>query len=181
MPLERTSVERLAALSAADPRAEKWRLIAWPTSEPKPLQYALTTLPKDMPCARMGDTAKLRWRGAREYAALKHAVGLGHVAGSGGRGCHHHATRCMAAYGFLVSARATIPPAGSDAARRSQTSALSEGRRSRHAALAPPTSSAEFQRTSAMASPPGSHQTSAALPLWSYPFCKKSSPHLMMQ
>ena len=32
--------------------------------------------------------------------------------GRGWRGFHHHATLCIAAYGFLISERETIPPSG---------------------------------------------------------------------
>ncbi len=41
---------------------------------------------------------------------LKQEVGLGHYEGRGWRGFHHHATLCIAAYGFLISERETIPP-----------------------------------------------------------------------
>jgi SRSO17 transposase len=169
------------ALPAADPRSEEWLLMEWSKSEKKPIKYSLTTLPKDIPFAGMVDTSKLRWRVERDYEELKQEVGLGHFEGRGWRGFHHHATLCIAAYGFLVSERVTIPPSGSYSSRRSQTSALSEGRRSKNAALATPTSYAEFNRHSAMASHQGSHQTSAAMPLLSCPFCKKSSPDFMMQ
>src|SRR4029077_20018339 len=53
---------------------------------------------------------KLRWRIERDYQELKQEVGLGHFEGRGWRGFHHHATLCIAAYGFLVSERETIPP-----------------------------------------------------------------------
>ena len=46
----------------------------------------------------------------RDYQELKQEVGLGHFEGRGWRGFHHHATLCIAAYGFLVSERETIPP-----------------------------------------------------------------------
>jgi SRSO17 transposase len=44
---------------------------------------------------------------------LKQEVGLGHYEGRGWRGFHHHATLCIAAYGFLIAERQTIPPSGS--------------------------------------------------------------------
>jgi len=58
------------------------------------------------------DFAKLRWRIERDYQELKQEVGLGHYEGRGWRGFHHHATMCIAAYGFLISERETIPPSG---------------------------------------------------------------------
>ncbi len=60
----------------------------------------------------MVDLAKLRWRIERDYQELKQEVGLGHFEGRGWRGFHHHATLCIAAYGFLISERETIPPSG---------------------------------------------------------------------
>jgi SRSO17 transposase len=41
---------------------------------------------------------------------LKQELGLGHYEGRGWRGFHHHATLCIAAYGFLIAERAAIPP-----------------------------------------------------------------------
>ena len=58
------------------------------------------------------DTAKLRWRIERDYQELKQEVGLGHFEGRGWRGFHHHATLCIAAYGFLISEREMISPSG---------------------------------------------------------------------
>jgi SRSO17 transposase len=54
--------------------------------------------------------AKLRWRIERDYQDLKQELGLGHYEGRGWRGFHHHATLCIAAYGFLISERSTMPP-----------------------------------------------------------------------
>jgi hypothetical protein len=48
----------------------------------------------------------------RDYQELKQEVGLGHFEGRGWRGFHQHATLCIAAYGFLISERETIPPCG---------------------------------------------------------------------
>ena len=58
----------------------------------------------------MVDLAKLRWRIERDYQDLKQEPGFGHFEGRGWRGFHHHATLCIAAYGFLISEREAIPP-----------------------------------------------------------------------
>ncbi|WP_298285249.1 transposase [Acidocella sp.] len=58
------------------------------------------------------NTAKLRWRIERDYQDLKQELGLSHYEGRGWRGFHHHATLCIAAYGFLISEREAIPPSG---------------------------------------------------------------------
>jgi SRSO17 transposase len=94
----------------ANPRPEEWCLIEWPKSEPEPTKYWLATLPADTKLAALVDTAKLRWRIERDYQELKQELGLGHYEGRGWRGFHHHATLCIAAYGFLVSERSAIPP-----------------------------------------------------------------------
>jgi len=64
----------------------------------------------DISFARLVDLAKLRWRIERDYQDLKRELGLGHYEGRGWRGFHHHATLCIAAYGFLIAERAAIPP-----------------------------------------------------------------------
>jgi SRSO17 transposase len=92
--------------------AKEWLLIEWPEGEDAPTKYWLSTLPKNIPFRDLVDTAKLRWRIERDYQDLKQEVGLGHFEGRGWRGFHHHATLCIAAYGFLISERETIPPSG---------------------------------------------------------------------
>jgi hypothetical protein len=96
-----------------DSRPEEWLLIEWPVGEDEPTKYWLSTLPQDITFKALVDLTKLRWRIERDYQELKQEVGLGHFEGRGWRGFHHHATLCIAAYGFLVSERETIPPSGS--------------------------------------------------------------------
>ena len=91
---------------------EQWILIEWPKGEAKPTKYWLSTLPDVTSFERLVDMAKLRWRIERDYQELKQEVGLGHYEGRGWPGFHHHATLCIAAYGFLISERETIPPSG---------------------------------------------------------------------
>jgi SRSO17 transposase len=92
------------------PRPPEWLLIEWPEGEKEPTKYWLSTLPEDIVFAALVDIAKLRWRIERDYQELKQEVGLGHFEGRGWRGFHHHATLCIATYGFLISERETIPP-----------------------------------------------------------------------
>ena len=98
--------------------AEEWLLIEWPKGEKEPTKYWLSTLPRDIAFERLVDLAKLRWRIERDYQELKQELGLGHFEGRGWRGFHHHATLCIAAYGFLISERETIPPSAPRAAAR---------------------------------------------------------------
>ena len=95
-----------------DSRPEEWLLIEWPKGEDAPIKYWLSTLPQDITFRSLVDMTKLRWRIERDYQELKQEVGLGHFEGRGWRGFHHHATLCIAAYGFLISERETIPPCG---------------------------------------------------------------------
>ncbi len=91
-------------------RANEWLLIEWPEDEKKPTKYWLSTLPEAMAFDTLVDIVKLHWRIERDYLQLKQEVGLGHFEGRGWRGFHHHATFCIAAYGFLISKREAFPP-----------------------------------------------------------------------
>lgn len=96
----------------SEPRPREWLLIEWPKGEAEPTKYWLSTLPATTKLADLVATTKLRWRIERDYQDLKQEVGLGHYEGRGWRGFHHHATLCIAAYGFLISEREAIPPSG---------------------------------------------------------------------
>ena len=96
----------------APSRPDEWLLIEWPKGEAEPTKYWLSTLPDVTSFERLVDLTKLRWRIERDYQELKQEVGLGHYEGRGWPGFHHHATLCIAAYGFLISERETIPPSG---------------------------------------------------------------------
>ena len=92
------------------PHGEEWFLVEWPEGEKEPTKYWLSTLPPDAPIATLVETAKLRWRIERDYQELKQELGLDHYEGRGWRGFHHHMALSVAAYGFLVSERSSIPP-----------------------------------------------------------------------
>ena len=96
--------------------SQEWLLVEWPEGEVEPTKYWLSTLPAEISFRQLVDFAKLRWRIERDYQELKQEVGLGHYEGRGWRGFHHHATMCIAAYGFLISEREAIPPSGSRSA-----------------------------------------------------------------
>ena len=120
----------------SESRPEEWLLIEWPAGEDEPTKYWLSTLPKDITFQRLVDLAKLRWRIERDYQELKQEVGLGHFEGRRWRGFHHHATLCIAAYGFLISERETIPPSGPSSAALFSPPDLPDGYRPRGTALA---------------------------------------------
>ena len=115
---------------------EEWLLIEWHEGEVEPTNYWLSTLPEDISFHRLVDIAKLRWRIERDYQELKQEVGLGHYEGRGWRGFHHHATLCIAAYGFLISERKTIPPSEPRSIALFAPAALPNDYRPRAAAVA---------------------------------------------
>jgi len=94
------------------PHPVEWLVIEWPKGEDEPTKNWLSILPDTMALRALVDLAKLRWRIERDYQDLKQEIGLGHYEGRGWRGFHHHATLSIAAYGFLISERETIPPSG---------------------------------------------------------------------
>jgi SRSO17 transposase len=94
----------------AEPHAEEWLVIEWPRSEPEPIKYWMSTLPPNTPLKALVKMAKHRWIIERDYQELKQELGLGHFEGRNWRGFHHHATLCIAAYGFLVAERNRFSP-----------------------------------------------------------------------
>jgi len=93
-----------------EPRPEEWLLIEWPQGEAEPSKYWLSTLPVATKIQDLVLLAKQRWIIERDYQELKQELGLGHFEGRGWRGYHHHATLCLAAYGFLVAERSRFSP-----------------------------------------------------------------------
>jgi SRSO17 transposase len=94
----------------SEPYPEEWLLVEWPASETKPTKYWLSTLPPQTRLTALVRLAKHRWIIERDYEELKQELGLGHYEGRGWRGFHHHATLCIAAYGFLLIERTRFSP-----------------------------------------------------------------------
>ena len=94
----------------AEPHAEEWLLIEWPRGEAEPVKYWISTLPANTKLKALVKMAKHRWIIERDYEELKQELGLGHFEGRNRRGFHHHATLCIAAYGFLVAERNRFSP-----------------------------------------------------------------------
>jgi SRSO17 transposase len=97
----------------SEPHTEEWLLIEWPKAEAEPAKYWLSNLPAKTSLTELAYFAKHRWIIERDYEELKQELGLGHFEGRGWRGFHHHATLCIAAYGFLVSERSRFSPSAS--------------------------------------------------------------------
>ena len=85
-------------------------LIEWPRGETEPTKYWISTLPPNTKLKALIKMAKHRWIIERDYEELKQELGLGHFEGRNWRGFHHHATLCIAAYGFLVAERNRFSP-----------------------------------------------------------------------
>jgi SRSO17 transposase len=94
----------------AEPHAEEWLLIEWPREEKEPTKYWISTMPVETKLKDLVKMAKHRWIIERDYQELKQELGLGHFEGRNWRGFHHHATLCIAAYGFLVAERNRFSP-----------------------------------------------------------------------
>ena len=94
----------------AEPHAEEWLLMEWPKGESEPAKYWLSTLPVATKLKDLVAIAKQRWIIERNYDELKQELGLGHYEGRGWRGFHHHATLCIASYGFLLAERSRFSP-----------------------------------------------------------------------
>ena len=135
---------RTAPIRGAAGRGEETLLIEWPKGEPEPTKYWLSTLDKDISFCALVDRGKMRWRVERDYLELKQEIGLGHYEGRGWPGFHHHATLCIAVYGFLISERETIPPSGPGCARRVKKPAIPDSYRPRGASDPAPTSRSQL-------------------------------------
>jgi SRSO17 transposase len=118
----------------SEPWPEEWLLIEWPDGAVEPVKYWFSNLPPRTPLKRLARGAKARWWIERDYQDLKQELGLGHYEGRNWRGFHHHASLCIAAYGFLIAERCLFPPRRQFIRERIKTPALPRGFRPRGAA-----------------------------------------------
>lgn len=70
----------------------------------------------------------------RPPSTFKQEIGLDHYEGRGWRGFHHHASLCIAAYGFLAAERCLPPPQRQFIRKRIEVPALPEDFRPRGSA-----------------------------------------------
>jgi SRSO17 transposase len=163
-------------------RPEEWLLVEWPKGERAPTKYWLATVPEDVSFKRLVDLTKLRWRIERDYQDLKQEVGLGHYEGRGWRGFHHHATLCIAAYGFLISETETIPPSAPCRATGLPPLALPAGYRPRGAADPARASRPQLDRHHATTADRRAHQEPATMSVLQRPKNQtRKPPQLMTQ
>jgi SRSO17 transposase len=109
------------------PRAEEWLLIEWLNGDTEPSKYWLSNLASRVRLRELVAMGKQRWIIERDYLELKQELGLGHFEGRGWRGFHHHATLCIAAYGFLVAERSRFSPSAQAGHLGLSTPALPDG------------------------------------------------------
>ena len=156
---------RTAPSTGAAARPQETLLIEWPDGDTAPTKYWLSNIAETMSLRRLVDIAKLRWRIERDYQDLKQEIGLGHYEGRGWRGFHHHGTLCIAAYGFLISERATIPPSAPRCAESFAKPAVSAGYRPRGAAAAPTTPCSQLDRDRPLCNGGRDRPQAAAMPV----------------
>lgn len=120
-----------AGESTTSEEPEEWLIVEWPKGEKEPTKFWLSTLAEDTAFEGMIDIVMMRWRIERDYQELKQEVGLGHFEGRSWRGFHHHATMCIAAYGFLVAERGAFPPSAPRSRYLGEKPALPQGYRPR--------------------------------------------------
>src|SRR5271167_4739934 len=156
-------------------------LIEWPHGEAAPTKYWLSNVAKTISFRELVDIAKMRWRIERDYQDLKQEIGLGHYEGRGWRGFHHHGTLCIAAYGFLISERETIPPSGPRSARMFAKPAISAGYRPRGAAAAAATPRPQLDRDRPLRNGGCDRQNAATMPLLRTQISTKHATQLMTQ
>jgi SRSO17 transposase len=172
---------RTAPIRGAAGRAEETLLIEWPQGEAAPTKFWLTNLDKKIKFRDLVDIAKMRWRIERDYQDLKQEIGLDHYEGRGWRGFHHHATLCIAAYGFLICEREAIPPSAPRAAARLAKPAVSAGDRPRGAAAQAATPRPKFDRHHAPKAARCARPHAAAMPLLRPQIAAKPATKFMTQ
>jgi SRSO17 transposase len=160
---------------------EETLLIEWPEGEAEPTKYWLSTLDPKISFRRLVDLAKMRWRIERDYLDLKQEIGLGHYEGRGWPGFHHHGTLCIAAYGFLISERETIPPSGPRSSRILTKPAIPGGYRPRGAPDATRTSRSQLDRDRPSQIDCRHRSNAAAMPMLRAPLHTKHTPCSMTQ
>lgn len=96
---------RVRAAHRDQPRDEEWLIIEWRKGADEPAHYWFSNLPGNTRWQQLISTTKARWQIERDYQELKQELGLGHFEGRNWRGFHHHASLCIAAYGFLILER----------------------------------------------------------------------------
>jgi len=118
---------RVRAAHNGQPHNEQWILLEWPAGDPEPRHYWFSSLSATASLQTLVATAQGRWRIERDYQELKSELGLHHYEGRNWRGFHHHASLCIAAYGFLMRERLRGKKTPLDSKRLPYPSACARG------------------------------------------------------
>jgi len=172
---------RTAPIRRAADRPEETLLIEWPPGEAAPTKFWLTNIDKKTKFRDLIDITKMRWRIERDYQDLKQEIGLDHYEGRGWRGFHHHATLCIATYGFLISEQERIPPSGPRCAAVFPKPAVSAGYRPRGAADQTATPHPHLDRHDASKADRRARPHPAAMPLLRTQIPAKQATKFMTQ
>jgi SRSO17 transposase len=102
-----------------------WLMMEWPSEEPKPTKFVLTTMPRRMTKKAIVRIVKERWKTERMYEEMKGELGLDHYEGRSFPGWNHHVTVAICSYAFMISerARAFSPQTGGQRSACSYASA----------------------------------------------------------
>jgi hypothetical protein len=119
--------------------------------------------------------------GTPPFPRAKQEIGLGHYEGRGWPGFHHHATLCIAVYGFLISERETIPPSGPHCAWRVKKPAIPDSYRPRGAADPTPTPRSQLDRDAPSSADGRDRKDAPKMPLLCKPIQKKHASHFVTQ
>jgi SRSO17 transposase len=172
---------RTAPIRRAADRPEETLLIEWPPGEAAPTKFWLANLDKKTNFRDLVDLTKMRWRIERDYQELKQEIGLDHYEGRGWRGFRHHATLCIATYGFLISERERIPPSGPRCTAVFAKPAIPSGYRPRGAADQAATPHPKLDRHHASEADRRARPHPAAMPLLRPQIPAKQATQFMTQ
>jgi SRSO17 transposase len=172
---------RVAPIRGEGRFSEETLLVEWPKGEDAPTKFWFATIDRKVSFRGLVDMAKLRWRIERDYQDLKQEIGLGHYEGRGWPGFHHHGTLSIAAYGFLISERESIPPSAPHSAARIEKSAVPIGYRPRGAADPAATSCSQLDRHDPSPAGRGDCHNPSQMPVLRPPLPAEPAPQFMTQ
>ena len=92
--------------------ADEWLLIERPDNRTDPARFWLSNLSSSTTLRELVRCVQGGYRIERDRRELEQEIGLAHYEGRGWRGFHHHASLCIAAYGFVVAGRCLRPRRG---------------------------------------------------------------------
>ncbi|MGI4943455.1 MAG: IS701 family transposase [Janthinobacterium lividum] len=105
----RFAAARINPAAPSAERADEWLLMERPDGRVDPARFWLSNLPTFTTLKELVRCVEGGYRIERDRRELEQEIGLAHYEGRGWRGFHHHASLCIAAYGFVVAGRCLRP------------------------------------------------------------------------